>query len=225
MLTFRQYLLKEQEEGVHHHVTFIRGNPVHEGHRMVANQVAGAANDMGAGHTIVLSRTQDRRKNPLMPEQKLEYAKEAFPGTNVQLASPTQPTLLHIASGLHDQGVDHLHLHVGSDRVEDFQKLLNQYNGQRNPDGTPMRHGYFNFKSISVHPVGETREEGDVGVAGYSASRMREAAQNGDKAAFRSMAPATLTKARKDQMMADTYAGMNPPPEEKPAVKKPKKTK
>ena len=222
MLKFKQYIIREDQDR-HHHITFIRGNPLHGGHEAVVNQTQGAAEATGGDHTVVFSRSQDSKKNPLTPEQKIRYARMAFPGANTQLATPQQPTLMHIASGLHDQGVDHLHLHVGSDRVADFEKLLNQYNGQTKPDGTPMQHGYYNFKSITVHPVGSSRDEEGDGMSSFSATKMRDAAQRGDRAAFHAMAPSAMTPEQKDSMMQDTYTGMNPPPKETTA--KPKKTK
>jgi hypothetical protein len=222
MLKFKQFIIKEEQQ-TSHHLTFVRGNPIHAGHEAVVNQTQGAAEATGGGHSIVFSRSQDSKKNPLTPEQKIRYARMAFPSANVQLATPQQPTLLHIASSLHDQGVKHLHLHVGSDRVEEFQKLLNQYNGQRRDDGEPMQHGYYGFDSIHVHPVGDSRDEEGTGMAGYSATKMRDAAQRGDRAAFHAMAPSAMTPEQKDAMMQDTYTGMNPPPKE--TTKKTKKTK
>jgi len=223
MLKFKQYILKEEQIGDTHHVTFVRGNPIHAGHEAVVNQTQGAAEATGGDHSIVFSRSQDPKKNPLTPEQKIRYARMAFPSANVQLATPQQPTLLHIASGLYDQGVKNLHVHVGSDRVDEFQKLLNQYNGQKKLNGEPMQHGYYNFDNIYVHPVGNSRDEEGTGVAGYSATKMRDAAQRGDRAAFHAMAPSTMTPEQKDAMMQDTYTGMNPPPKE--TTTKSKKTK
>jgi hypothetical protein len=208
MLKFKQFILKEEQD-VHHDVTFIRGNPIHAGHESVVNQVMNSAKNHGGGHSIILTRTQDKKKNPLQPEQKLKYAKQAFPNSNVQLATNEAPTLMHVASQLHDQNVNNLHLHVGSDRVDEFKKLLNNYNG------VAGRHGYYNFKNINVYPVGGARNADDTGITSYSATKMRDAAQLGDRAAFHAMAPSGMTAPQKDAMMADTYAGMNPPPKQK----------
>ena len=51
---------------------------------------------------------------------------------------------------------------VGSDRVTEFQTLLNKYNGVKG------RHGFYNFEKISVVSAGE-RDPDAEGVEGMSA--------------------------------------------------------
>ena len=226
MLRFKHFLIREaiSDTPVTHDLTYMRANPFHIGHQTVVNQVMNSAAQNGGGHSIILSRTQDPKKNPLSPEQKLYWAQKSFPGANIQLATPQTPTLLHHLSNLHDQGVTDVHIHVGSDRVDEFRKLAQMYNGQKNPDGSPMRHGYYNFNSINVHPVGATRDDNDSSnVAGASATAMRNAAENNDRKTFHAMAPEALTPPEKDQMMSDVRTGMNPPAVEKiPKTNKPK---
>ena len=144
------------EDEIHHDITFMRANPLHIGHQSVVKQVMDSAAQHGGAYSIVLSHSQDPKKNPLTGEQKLGYAKLAFPRANVNLATTEAPTLLHQASQLHNQGVTHLHVHVGSDRVDSFKKVLHDYNGVQG------RHGMYNFKDIQVHPVGaERKSSGD----------------------------------------------------------------
>ena len=61
---------------------------------------------------------------------------------------------------------------VGSDRVNDFSKLLKQYNNQDKP------HGFYNFDSIDVVSAGE-RDPDAEGVSGMSASKLRGFAVQG----------------------------------------------
>ena len=56
---------------------------------------------------------------------------------------------------------------VGSDRVQEFDRLLNQYNGVEG------RHGYYGFDDIRVVSAGE-RDPDAEGVEGMSASKMRK---------------------------------------------------
>jgi hypothetical protein len=212
MLRFKYFFLKEEQE-VHHDITFMRGNPIHIGHQTVVDQVVNSAANHGGGHTVYLTRSHDHKKNPLTPEQKLQYAKMAFPNANIELTSPDAPTILHQASKLHGQGVNNLHVHVGSDRVEQFRQLLSHYNGQRG------NHGFYKFDSINVYPVGSERSDEDEGVAGASATAMRDAAQRGDRESFYAMAPTNLTADQKEQMLQDTAAGMVPPPKPVKQVK------
>ena len=67
---------------------------------------------------------------------------------------------------LHNKGHKAIVMVVGSDRVAEFDKLLNTYNGV---DG---RHGYYGFDDIKVVSAGE-RDPDIEGVTGMSASKMR----------------------------------------------------
>ena len=70
-------------------------NPITVGHEAVVHQVMNAAKAHGGGHTIILTKSHDAKKNPLTPEQKLKHAKRAFPGANIRVADNEHPTLLH----------------------------------------------------------------------------------------------------------------------------------
>jgi predicted nucleotidyltransferase len=183
-----------------HHITQGRMNPVHAGHELVINQVRNAAGKNG--HTIILTGSHDPKKNPLTPEQKLKHAKRAFPGANIITATKEHPTLLHQLSRLHSNGVTDLHMHVGSDRVDEFKTLLNKYNGVEG------RHGYFKFNNIKIHTVGEERSDENHGVSGASASKMRAAAAAGDQTSFHSMAPSGMSEQHKAEMYDDVRRGM-----------------
>ena len=209
VLGFIKYLVEVATGGVSHDVTFMRGNPIHVGHESVVKQVTDSAAQNGGGHTIFMTRSQDAKKNPLTPEQKIKHARLAFPKANVQLTSADAPTLLHQASKLHDDGVNNLHVHVGSDRVDEFGRLLNTYNGVKG------KHGFFNFNNINIHSVGADRDAEDDAIGGASATKMRAAASSGNRKSFHKMAPAAMTPVQKDAMMTDVLSGMNPPPVEK----------
>lgn len=203
MKTFRQFL-KEAESGEKHHVlAFGRMNPITNGHEALVNKMHDVAKQHNAGHTLVVSHSQDPKKNPLTGAQKVKHAKRAFPGTNVISSSKEKPTILHHASDLSAKGVKHLHVIAGSDRAEELHKLLHKYNGHPSKDGHP---GY-NFKSITVHSAGE-RDPDAEGTTGISASKMRAHASAGDKKAFHAGAPSKMTAAHKDEMYHDVRKGM-----------------
>jgi len=211
MIRFKYFALRE-DVPVSHDFTIMRANPFTAAHQGLVGHVASSAANRGGGHTILLTRTQDKKKNPLTPEQKLYWAKKSFPDANIQLMTPEAPTLLHQLSRLHDQGVTDAHLHVGSDRVPEFEKLVNAYKGVRG------RHGFYDIPNITVHPYGDTRDDEDTGMAGISASAMRNAAASGNRDAYHAMSPSTLSPEDKDEQMKQVYSGMNPPPPE-PKVK------
>ena len=88
----------------------------------------------------------------------------------------------------------------GSDRVDEYNKLLHKYNGTQ-------KGARFNFKSIEVHSAGE-RDPDAEGVSGISASKMREAAKEGDFDTFKKGAPSTMSVAQVKQMFNDVRKGM-----------------
>ena len=74
---------------------------------------------------------------------------------------------------------------VGSDRVTEFETLLNKYNG------TEARHGYYGFDNIEVVSAGE-RDPDAEGVTGMSASKMRAAASANDFDSFKNGLPSNF---------------------------------
>jgi hypothetical protein len=165
-----------------------RMNPPTAGHGVLVRQVMNTAREYGAPHHIVLTRSHDKPtarksgaavRNPLSPEQKVTHARRFFPGANISVAHPERPNLLSQASELHGQGHNHLIIVAGSDRVPEYEKLLNQYNGKEG------KHGYYNFKKITVVPAGEERDSKAEGVAGWSGTAARKAVEGGDVSRMR----------------------------------------
>ena len=186
----------------HHVLAFGRMNPITSGHEAVVNKLHSVAKEHGASHSLVVSHSQDAKKNPLTGEQKVAHAKNAFPGTKVSSASKEAPTILHHAAAAHAAGATHLHVIAGSDRHEEMHNLLHKYNGK------DAAHGHYNFKKITVHSSGE-RDPDAEGTTGISASKMREHAASGNKAEFHKGAPSKMKPEHKDAMYNDVRKGMN----------------
>ena len=202
MKTFSQFLKEAATaKSTHHVLAFGRMNPITSGHEALINKVHEVAKANNADHSVVLSQSQDSKKNPLTAAEKVKHATRAFPGTNIKAASSDQPTILHQAVALHKQGVEHLHVIAGSDRAGEMQDLLHRYNGK------DLKHGSYKFKSITVHSAGE-RDPDAEGATGMSASKMRAHAAAGDKKAFHSGAPSKMSAAHKDEMFNDVRKGM-----------------
>ena len=193
--------MKEEVEK-HHVLAFGRMNPITSGHEAVVNKLHSVAKEHGASHSLVVSHSQDAKKNPLTGEQKVQHAKNAFPGTKVSSASKESPTILHHAAAAHAAGATHLHVIAGSDRHEEMHNLLHKYNGK------DSGHGHYNFKKITVHSSGE-RDPDAEGTTGISASKMREHAASGNKAEFHKGAPSKMKPEHKDAMYNDVRKGMN----------------
>jgi hypothetical protein len=193
--------MKEEVEK-HHVLAFGRMNPITSGHEAVVNKLHSVAKEHNASHSLVVSHSQDAKKNPLTGEQKVAHAKNAFPGTNVSSASKEAPTILHHAAAAHAAGATHLHVVAGSDRHEEMHNLLHKYNGK------DSGHGHYNFKKITVHSSGE-RDPDAEGTTGISASKMREHAAAGNKKEFHKGAPSKMKPEHKDAMYNDVRKGMN----------------
>lgn len=181
-------------------MNFGRMSPIHEGHGEVIRTVVGLANKTGADHKVIMSHTQDPKKNPLTPQQKLKHARRAFPGVNFDVSSPAQPSLLHHLSKAHDDGYKEVTVVGGSDR-DTMGQMAQRYNGVKGA------HGYYNLK-LNFAQAGASRNEGGAGVASYSASKMRDAASKNDFDSFKSMAPKTMSTPHAKDMFTDTRKGM-----------------
>jgi hypothetical protein len=197
-MKFRDFLREQKEK--HAVLAFGRMNPITNGHEKLVNKVKEIADKVGGSHHIVLSHSQDAKKNPLTADQKVKHASRAFPGTNFKAASKDKPTFFDHAEELHKKGVTHLHMVGGSDRTEEYHRLLHKYNGTH--EGAR-----FNFKKITVHSAGE-RDPDAEGVTGISASKMREHAKNGDLNSFKQGAPSSMSHAHVKQMYNDVRKGM-----------------
>lgn len=174
MKSFKQYSEDKKRAVV---FTFGRFNPPTIGHGKLLAKVAAAA--IGNDYRIYASQSSDPKKNPLEYKEKIKILRKMFPnyGRNI-IEDKNAKTALHIASILYDQGFTKITMVVGSDRIKEFQKLLTNYNG------TKGRHGYYDFKDgIEVISAGE-RDPDAEGVSGMSASKMRQAAIDGDFKSF-----------------------------------------
>ncbi len=198
----RQNLLKARtpsKEAVEKHgvLAFGRMNPPTVGHEQVINKVKEVAKAHNGDHKVVLSHSHDEKKNPLPADVKVTHARNAFPGTNIEAASKEKPTILHHAADMYAKGTRHLHVVAGSDRTEEYEKLLNKYN-----DGSEHKHGAYKFKSITVHSSGE-RDPDAEGTAGVSGTKMRELAAAGKQKEFHAGLPTHMKDLHKSALYND----------------------
>src|SRR5210317_2016874 len=185
--------------------TFGRFNPPTIGHEKLINKVKSqSTND----YKIYLSRSQDTKKNPLSPRDKLNVMKDMFPthAKNIEL-NPTN-MVLDLATDLYNQGYTDVTMVAGSDRVREFEGILKKYNDVKS------RHGYYNFDSIKVVSAGE-RDPDAEGATGMSASKMRDAAAKGDLKSFEKGLPkgvdaaGIMKQVRRGMKLAASFGGMS----------------
>ena len=155
--------------------TFGRFNPPTIGHEKLIDATKKAASKE---YRVYASKSQDPKKNPLEYQKKVKWMKKMFPKHKAKIVSGgNYKTALDVAVKLYDEGFFHLTMVVGSDRVNEFKKLLRKYNGVQST------HGLYDFKTINVKSAGE-RDPDAAGVAGMSASKMRKAAMDNDFKSF-----------------------------------------
>jgi cytidyltransferase-like protein len=72
--------IKEEQQGEKHHViTFGRMSPPTTGHLKLIDKVKEIAKKNNATHSIIVSHTQDSKKNPLSAEQKIKHLNVMLP--------------------------------------------------------------------------------------------------------------------------------------------------
>jgi hypothetical protein len=198
-MDFKRFLAEQKEK--HAVLAFGRMNPPTVGHAKLVDKVKDIANEVGGTHHVVISHSQDAKKNPLSAQDKVKHAKRFFPDTNISTSDKEHPNFLSQASKLHKAGVTHLHMVAGSDRTGEYHKILNQYNGVKGV------HGHFNFKDIKVHSAGE-RDPDAEGVSGMSASKMRGHAEKGNFKEFKKGIPSHVQPEHAKELYNDVRKGM-----------------
>jgi nicotinic acid mononucleotide adenylyltransferase len=162
------------------HVAFAFGrfNPPTVGHKKLIDTVVDAAD--GGDFYIFTSQSQDPDKNPLDYQTKVSFLKKLFPSIQDKIVyDMTIKNVLQAADKLKANGYTDATFVCGSDRIPEFTKLLNTWNGM---DKTPR------FGTLNIVSSGE-REDGAEGVEGVSASMAREFVKNNDFESFKGTVP------------------------------------
>jgi len=162
------------------HVAFAFGrfNPPTVGHKKLIDAVVNAAD--GGAFYIFTSQSQDPDKNPLDYQTKVNFLKKLFPDIQDKIVyDNTIKNVLQAADKLKASGYTYATFVCGSDRIPEFTKLLNTWNGM---DKTPR------FGVLNIVSSGE-REDGAEGVEGVSASMAREFVKNNDFESFKGTVP------------------------------------
>ena len=162
------------------HVAFAFGrfNPPTVGHKKLIDTVVDASD--GGDFYIFTSQSQDPDKNPLDYQTKVNFLKKLFPDIQDKIIYDVSiKNVLQAADKLKSNGYTDATFVCGSDRVPEFTKLLNTWNGM---DKTPR------FGVLNIISSGE-REDGVEGVGGVSASMAREFVKNNDFESFKGTVP------------------------------------
>ena len=171
--------------------TFGRFNPPTTGHEKLIDALAKQqSKNAGSLMYVYPSHSQDAKKNPLPHARKIAYMKKMFRKYAKNIITSKSRNVFEIATELHNKGHRAVVMVVGSDRVAEFDNLLNKYNGVEG------KHGYYGFDDIRVVSAGD-RDPDAEGVEGMSASKMRAAAAQGDFDSFKMGVPRNFGDAKK----------------------------
>ena len=178
-------------------VAFGRFNPPHLGHLQLMNTASSSVEGDKDNYVIVPSRSNDPKKNPLDANTKVDIMKAMFPqhADNIMNDNNTR-TIFDVLNAANNDGYANVRIVGGADRVKEFTKLANNYNGK-----------LYDFDKVDVVSSGDRDPDSD-GVEGLSASRMRLAASENDFKAFSRGLPKDLDKDSKKQIFTAVRSSM-----------------
>ena len=172
-----------------------RFNPPTTGHEKLLDTVASSSDD--GDYIIIPSRSNDKKKNPLDPDTKVSVMRQMFPQHSERIVNdPQNRTIFDVLKKAHMDGYAGVRIIGGGDRVAEFEKLSNNYNGK-----------LYQFDNLEVRSAGDRDPDGDD-VSGMSASKQRKAAAEGDFASFRKGVPSTLNNKQARELYNNLRAAM-----------------
>jgi predicted kinase/phosphopantetheine adenylyltransferase len=192
---FGKFLTEAKDKGAV--FTFGRFNPPTTGHEKLVKKLA---SQKSFGDVLLFSsHSNDKVKNPLSHKDKVKYLK-AFFGKDVNVIDADVKQIFQILTYLYDKNYQKIRMIVGSDRVREFETIINKYNSVKG------RHGFYKFDEIQIVSAGERDPDSDD-VSGMSASKMRAFAEKGDFESFKEGVP-TKGKRLADKLYKDIRKGM-----------------
>jgi len=163
-------------------IAFGRFNPPTVGHQQLIDTASMVAMEDGADYIVAPSRSQDKNKNPLDPDTKISFMRMMFPDHSERIVNdPNFKTIFDVLKKAHNDGYTNIKVVCGSDRIKEFERLSNEYNGK-----------LYQFDMIDIIPSGDIDPDGNKSIEGLSSSRLRLAAVEGDFITFRSGLPAEV---------------------------------
>ena len=147
---------------------FGRMNPPTIGHAKLVDVIKNQEGDP----FLFLTHTQKPKTDPLSFAEKVFFAQKSF--TDITIGDNKVRTIIDAMQFLETKGYSDIIYVAGSDRVAQFEQLLNTYNGKD-----------YNFNSINIVSAGQRDPDAD-GAEGMSASKMKAAAVDNNFDTFKS---------------------------------------
>ena len=157
-------------------LAFGRFNPPTVGHQKLMDKVASSSDD--GDYMIIPSRSEDKKKNPLGVDRKAALMRQLYPDHAERIVNDTgNRTIFDVMRKAHNDGYANVRVVGGGDRVKEYEKLINKYNGST-----------YQFDNIEVVNAGDRDADSDD-TDGMSASKMRKAAKDNDFRGFKKGMP------------------------------------
>ena len=177
-------------------IAFGRFNPPTTGHEKLLDTVASSSDE--DDYMIVPSRSQDKKKNPLDADTKVSVMQKMFPKHKNKIVNDANNrTIFDVLKKAHNDGYANVRIVGGGDRVKEFDKLANDYNGK-----------LYQFDNLEVMSAGDRDPDSDD-VTGMSASKQRKAAAEGDIKAFMKGVPKSLNQKDAEELFKKIRVAMN----------------
>jgi len=132
---------------------------------MMINKVINMARRNGGKPFVVVTHTQNSKRNPLNQNEKINILKARYPNVEFLRTSREEPRPQQLVNRLRNRGYNNLTLVVGSNRVNTFSRILEP-------------------KNVRVVSAGN-RNASASGIAGMSATKVRAMAMNQNLKKFR----------------------------------------
>jgi hypothetical protein len=155
---------------------FGRFNPPTIGHEKLIQKVQSMTKQVNGKGYVFLAHTGGTQKDPIDFQTKLSYLRQHFQADkNLSFGDERANTIIKVMKVLQAEGRTRVIMIAGDDRVMQFQKLLNQYNGQ------PTKAGNVEYKFDEIQVVSAGQRDPDAeDITGISASKARELAIKGN---------------------------------------------
>ena len=185
--------------------TFGRFNPPTRAHEMLIDMLEKTGVAAKADLIAVFpSHTQNKKTDPLNFEQKAHYLRLIAP-EQIQVL-PQGKTLFTILKYLTEQGYTKAIQVAGSDRIPEFEKLINMYN---NKPSKTQHEVLFNIPDYTFKSSGQRDADSEESIKSMSASQAREAAKNDDVASFKRIVAPKLSLAEQGKLFNTVRKALN----------------
>jgi len=164
---------------------FGRMNPPTLGHELLISKAVEVSRKEQSDCYVILSKTQDNKKNPIPYDHKISAINDALPNVNF-IDSENIKTIFDAVQFLIDKGYTDLTLVCGSDRAAEYNTLFNKYINNPDPE---KRLNLTNFKTAVA---GANRDPDGDDASGVSATKARNLAKAGDYESFKKILPTKI---------------------------------